>query len=211
MMGKLLLRKMDPGAGFYLSRYLSHLEKKEYLKEVSYSLALFYLLKGDREKYEAYCVTVRNKGMELNERDREALYDASLDYTPDINLVKARLSLDGGYLDSYRKAISSFESGHGKIPAYEIEYHLLKGKYAALMKNDKLAMAEFRKVIELGENTGYYFASEAAYRLGDLCKALGQKTMAADYYRKSIKLYKKHYYEYIEDKATKGLNSIQGA
>ena len=82
MMGKVLLRKGDPKAGYYLLRYLSHLQKKEYLKEMNYNFALFYLLKGDREKYNKYCVVVRNEGMVLNERDREALYDAGSTILP---------------------------------------------------------------------------------------------------------------------------------
>jgi len=206
MMGKILLRKMDPKAESYLLRYLSHLEKKEYLREINYSLALFYLMNGDRAKYDQYCETVRTRGMDLNERDREALYDARLDYTPDVNLVKARLSLDGGYLDTYKKALNMFEKEHANVAAYNLEYHLLKGRYAALTGNRNLAMAEFRKVLESGENLDYYFASDAALRLGDICRELGQTAQAREYYKKSIRLYRKDFYEYIEDKAIKGLS-----
>ncbi len=208
MMGKMLLRKGDPKAEFYLARYLSHLEKKEYLKEINYSLALFYLLNGDRAKYNKYCEIVRTKGMDMNERDREALYDAGLDYSPDVNLVKARLSMDGGYMDAFLKAMNAFESSHAKVPAYEMEWHFLKGRYAVLTGNNNLAMAEFRKVIESGENQHYYFACEAALRLGEIYQKLGQKEQAKNCYKKSLKLYQKEYYEYIEDKAVKAMNSL---
>jgi tetratricopeptide (TPR) repeat protein len=210
MMGKILLRKADPSAGKYLQNYLGHLEKKEYLKEINYCLALHHLLNGDRQKYEKYCAVVKTAGMELNERDREALYDASVDYMPDVNLVKAKLFMDGGYVDAARKAISAYEASHSPVPAYEMEYHLLKGRLAESQANTSLAMAEYRKVITLAEQRDYYFASDAALRLGDLCKTAGQKELAADYYRKSIRLYKKRYYEYIEDKAAKGLLSLEG-
>ncbi|MFC2102459.1 tetratricopeptide repeat protein [Bacteroidota bacterium] len=208
LMGKVLLRKLDPGAGQYLSRYLSHLEKKEYMKEMNYNLALFYLLQGSRDKYQKQCEIVRKEGMDLNERDREALYDAKLDYPPDINLVKARLSIDGGYLEEFQKAMKSFEAGHEKIDALEIEYHFLKGRYEAMLKNNNLAISEFKKVIELGENEDYYFACEASLRLGKIYQQTGQKTLAEECYKKSIKLYKSDFYEYIEDKARKGLNSL---
>lgn len=208
LMGKVLLRKLDPRAGHYLSRYLSHLEKKEYLKEMNYNLALFYLLQGDRTKYQRQCEIVRKQGMDLNERDREALYDASLDYPPDVNLVKARLSLDGGYLEEFQKAMKSFEAGHEKIYAYDIESHFLKGRYEAMLKNNNLAIAEFNKTIELGEDKDYYFACEAALRLGKIYQETGQKSLAGEWYKRSIKLYHSDYYEYIEDKATKALNSL---
>jgi hypothetical protein len=210
MMGKILLRKCDPGAEKYLQDYLSHLEKKEYVKEINYCLALLYLLQDNRQKYEHYCDIVRNTGLELNERDREAMYNASLDYIPDVNLVRAQLALDGGYYDAGHRAITAFEGHHNPVSAYDIEYHLLKGRYAEIQSNDNLAMAEYRKVIALGEHTDYYFASDAALRLGDICKRIGQKKLATSYYRKSISLYRKRFYEYIEDKARKGLQSLEG-
>jgi tetratricopeptide (TPR) repeat protein len=208
MMGKILMRKADPSAELHLKRFLALTRKKEYLKEMNYSLALNSLLKGDAVAYGKYCAIVRSTGMELNERDREALYDARLDYTPDVNLVKARMSLDGGYTDAARKAVAAFESGHAKVPAYELEHHFLKGRYAASTGNPNLAMAEFRKVIEMGEDQDYYFASEAALRLGDLCRKNGQTGLAGEYYKKSIRLYRKDYYEYIEDKASKALKGL---
>jgi len=104
--------------------------------------------------------------------------------------------------------MAAFEAGHADVFAYKIEHHLLKARYAAMSGNNNLAMAEYRKVIELGEDEEYYFASEAALRLGDICKKLGQVNLARDYYKKSVKLYHKDYYEYIEDKATKALKSL---
>jgi len=209
MMGKMLLRKLDPGAESFFKQYFVYVEKLEYYKEMNYGLALCCLIKGDLAGYSRYCGIVRTKGLELNERDREALYDASLDYTPDVNLVKAKLLLDGGYLDAFKKTLAAFDAGHVRVAAYDMEYHLLKGRYAALTNNDNLAMAEYRKVIELGANSNYYFASEAAYRLGDICRELGQTALATEYYRKSVKFYRKNYYEYIDDKANKGLKSLE--
>jgi len=208
MMGKMMLRKGNPSTEYYLQRYLNLLRKKEYLKEMNYNLALFYLINGDRTKYNRYCEIVRTKGKDLNERDREALYDASLDYTPDANLIKARLSLDGGYMDAYTRTITAFEANHAKLPAYEIEYHFLRGRYAALTNNSSVALAEFKKTIELGKNLDYYFACEAALRLGELYQKLGKSSLAKEYYKQSIKLYKNNYYEYIEDKATKAINNL---
>lgn len=208
MMGKMLLRKLDPSAEQLFQKYLGMVVKKEYLKEINYNLALVYLLNGDVAKYKKYCEVVKTRGMDLNERDREALYEAKLDYIPDVNLVRARLSLDGGYLESYAKYIRAFEAAHAKVPAYEMEYHLLKGRYAALTSNNALASAEFRKTLELSEGKPYYFASEAALRLGEISQKSGQPAIAKEYYKKCVKLYKKEYYEYIEDKANKALNTL---
>ena len=208
LMGKILLRKLDPKAGYYLSRYLSYLEKKEYLKEMNYNLALFYLINDDHQKFLEHCEIVRDEGMDMNERDREALYEANLDYDPDINLVKARLLLDGGYVNQFKTTLKSFEANHRNILAYEIEYQFLKARFETSRVIKKAAIARFKRVIELAEDKDYYFASEAALRLGDIYKKMGKTELAIDYYEKSIKLYDNDYYEYIEDKAVKGLNSL---
>ncbi len=208
LMGKILLRKLDYDAGYYLSEYLSHLKKKEYIKEINYKLALYYLINNNLSKYTEYCEIVREEGMDLNERDREALYDASLDYIPDVNLVKARLSLDGGYYDSYEKATKQYEENSKTSLPFDLEYHFLKARFYALGTNKKEAIAEFRKVIELGEEEDYYFASEAALSLGNIYNETGKKELAKAYYEKSLKLYKSDYYEYIEDKASKALRKL---
>ena len=208
LMGKILLRKLDDNAGYYLSGYLTKLEKQEYVKEMNYNLAIFYLINDNRLKFLHYSEIVRNEGKDLNERDGEALYDASLDYFPDVDLVEARLLLDGGYFDKFEVAISSFEAKNSELLAYELECFFLKARFNAENGNSKLAITQFKKVIELGEDKDYCFASEAALQLGNIYKEMSKTSLAKEYYDKSIKLYKSDYYEYIEDKAVKGLRSL---
>ncbi len=207
MMGKILLQKLDSNAGYFLSRYLNSLKKKEYIKEMNYKLALSYLINNDTLEYLSHCEIVRSEGKDIQERDREALYDANLDYFPDINLVKARLLLEGGYFDEFQIALKSFEENNSGLAAYELEYHFLKGCFDASKDNFEVAISEFKKVIEMGEDSDYYFASEAALRLGNIYEKTGKTILAKEYYDKSIKLYQNDYYEYIEDKAVKGYNS----
>jgi len=208
LMGKILLRKLDDNAGYYFSRYLENIDKEEYVKEMNYNLALFSLIRNNRLKYSEYCEIVRSEGKDINERDREALYDASLDYFPNVNLVKARLLLDGGYFDEFESELEQFEATESKLLAYQLEYLFLKGHYKAIAGNNEEAISSFLKVIDLGENEDYYFASEAALRLGFIYEDKGENDLAKEYYEKSIKLYKSNYYEYIEDKAAKGLKRL---
>lgn len=204
MMGKILLRKLDDSAGYYLSKYLVNLQKKEYLKEINYSLALHYLLKGDTLKYNELCKVVINEGKDINERDREALYDAELDYFPNIDLVKARLLLDGKYYQRFEDAIETFERNKSNVLGHELEHEFLLARYNADIGNTNVAISKYKAVIEKGEDEDYYFACESALRLADIFFNEGSTEQAAYYYEKSLKLYQKHYYEYIEDKAQKG-------
>lgn len=209
MIGKILLRKLDIDAGYYISRYLSNLEKKEYLKEMNYNLALHYLINNDTTKYLYYSKIVREEGKDLNERDREALYDANLDYFPDVNLVKSRLLLDGEYYTRFNSSIQAYEESKSDILGHQLEYLFLMARFNASNNEVEKAISQFKQVISRGDNTDYYFACEACLRLAIIYNEMDQYELAKEYYSRSLKLYKKEYYEYIEDKASKGLNSIK--
>jgi len=209
MMSKTLLRKLDNKSSYHGDQYLKHLYKKQYFKEITYNLALNYLLQDNRDKYKELCTIVIDEGSDINERDREAFYDASLDYDPDINLVKARLLIDGEYLDLFKKVIVAFENHPRKELPYQLEYHFLKGKYAVATKDDIKAKTLFKWVIENGKNEDYYFACESALKLGNIYEKEGDYDNAKKYYSKSESLYKKQYYEYIGAKADKALSRIR--
>lgn len=208
MMGKILLRKLDPGSVKYIQKYLGHLKKAEYKKEMNYNLAIYYLINGDRQKYLDYCEIVKNTGTDLNERDHEALYEANLDYKPDVNLIKARLSLYGGYSEEFSYSMKQYLESNDGIFAHKIEYQFLLARYNNVQSNDTAAIQGFLKVIEMGEEEPYYFASEAALRLGNIYKGKGQVQLAKMYYEKSIKLFESNYYEYILSMAKNGLASL---
>ena len=203
LMGKILLRKLDLKAQTYINQYIKQLKKREYLKEAYYNLALCYLLEGNTDKYKQTCKTVEDVGMDLNERDREALYDAKLDYIPDLNLLKARLSLAGGYDQVFLKMMARYDANPSELLPHQLEYHFLKGQYESHHGNRYEAINQFKWVIEHGEDENYYFASEASLLLGNLYQSINQLSLARDYYKLALKLYRSDYYEYIEDKARK--------
>jgi hypothetical protein len=208
LMGKILLRKLDKNAEYYLSKYLSNSAKEEYLKEINYKLSLHYLINGDKQKFKNHKSATLEYGNDVNERDREAVYDAKLDFNPDVNLLKARLLLEGGYLKQYHIAIEAYENNKNNFMPFQLEYLLLKGKSDELSENYTQAIEYFKLLIAKGSNENYYFASEAALRLGKIYEKLNKKEEAKKYYNESLKLYKNNYYEYIEDKASKALTRL---
>ena len=208
LMGKILLRKLDNNSEYYLKRYLSYSKKEEYLKEINYALATHYLAQGNLTDFEKQRKITIEQGVEINERDREASYDAALDYTPNITLTRARLLLDGGYFEDYKTEISKFDLGSNSELAYLLEYYFLEGKYYETT-DYKVAISMFKTVIEKGKEKDYYFASEAALRMGNIYEKLGKNEKAKEYCQEAIDLYQDNFYEYIEDKAAKALKSIQ--
>jgi hypothetical protein len=206
--GKALLRKLDDGAGYHIRQYLKLLKKQEYFKEMTYNLALFELLNGNRNQYDKLCEVVQEEGAEINERDREALYDATLDYSPDVTLAKARLLLDGGYLNRFKEVLDGYDANNRKLP-YQLEYYLLSGRYEMIKGNIPLAVDYFKTVIKKGKETDYYFASDAALKLGTIYENDTDLEMAKRYYKLAADLYESDFYEYIDDKAAKGLLRIK--
>ena len=54
MMGNVLLRKLDKGAGSYLNKFLSATQFRSYTKEVTYKLAVYYSVMGQEDKFKTY-------------------------------------------------------------------------------------------------------------------------------------------------------------
>ncbi|NOY51313.1 MAG: hypothetical protein GXO88_12245 [Chlorobi bacterium] len=209
LMGKVLLNKLDFNAGYYLKRYLSASKKKEYVKEINYKLAIFYLINNNKDKFNELKEVVLNDGNDINERDREALYDANLDYTPDLCLTKAHLLIDGGYYDEYQSEIQVYKAINNDFLPYKLEYYLIEGKAAELKNNYQLAVKNYKNLIDKGSDEDYYFACEAALRCGILFEKSGKAETAKKYFEKSLKLYDGDYYEYLESRAKKGLKRLE--
>ena len=205
MLGKILLRKLDKRANHHLQEYLNRLEKQEYQKEINYQLAIYSLLQSDETAYLLYCTKVLDEGIDVNERDREAIYDAGLDYIPNIELMKTRLLLSGGYVNQADSILREYDNAKEDVLAYQLEYYFLKGKIEIAKQKDTAALESFEKVIQLGAKEDYYFASESALLIGRIYQEQGFNEQAKEYYKLCIKLFDSDYYEYIEDAARKAL------
>jgi len=210
LFGKILLRKLDPSAIGYFKKYLTNKPEEQYLKEIHYALALSYLIAGDKEKFTKHKQLAYELGSEIAERDREAMYDCSLDYFPDVNLVRAKLSLDGGYNDVARNWLEIFRSAQNDKDSpspYNLEYWLLKGKLEFVEGNTNEAISLLSKVVTLGKNEDYYFASEAALQLGIIYKNT-DPDKALSYFKLARDLYVIDYYEYIDEISKKRIRDL---
>jgi len=209
MMGKIMLRMLDPKSSSHLERYLKLSKKDNYKKEITYKLALSYLIQGNVEKFTFYKNEARDQDEEITERDREAGYDCELDYTPDITLTKSKLLLDGGYFDRFSETISKFNNSQTTPLPYQLEFWLLSSRYDLSQNNFSSAIISLKKVIEKGEDEDWYFASEAALLLGKYYNQTNNVTEAKKYINLCLDLYESDYYEYIEEMAKRELKKIE--
>lgn len=208
LMGKIKFRQLDPEAESYLKKYLADVDEMDYIKEINYKLALYYLFQNDESGFREYRNIARDKGSDITERDRESLYDANMEYIPDINLAKGRALLDGGYSERARTYLEKFEADKTTFLPYILEYHLLKGRLA--MDTHKMVKAEeeFKTCIRTGADQAYYFAAEAAMYLGQLLEST-KPTQALAFYKQARELYQDDYYEYIDVIAQKGIVRLE--
>ena len=208
MTGKILLRKLDPQAGYHLKKYLDMYKSNDYRKEINYKLATFYLINGNKIKFEIYKELTCEEGDKVTERNREAMYDCELDYIPDPELVKAKLLLDGSYLERFSKMIKAYPINTNTFLPYLLEYNLLLARYKLQTGGSPEAAELFKIVIDKGENEDYYFAAEAAMYLGKIYESKN-KILAVKYYDIAIDLYDSDYYEYIDDRSRKALKRLE--
>ena len=209
MMGRVLMRKLDTSAIRFFDRYLRLTENDNYKKEVYNYVSLFWLINGDKQKYEQYKKLTYEEGQEVQERDREAMYDCQLDYTPDVALTKARLLMEGGYYKKASPLLNGYSFNTSTILPHKLAYYLLKGKYEDHAGKIRRAISNYKKVIDLGNDEDYYFAADAALRLGLIYKNTDRQ-QAIIYFEKARDLYDSDYYEYIDDIAKKQLALLTG-
>lgn len=209
MMGKIMLRMLDPRSSSHFDRYLKSSSEDNYKKEITYKLALSYLIRGDQNKFNFYKNLAQEQDNEITERDRETGYDCELKYTPDIVLTKSKLLLEGGYFSLFSETISKFTLTQNTPVPYELEYMLLNARYSLREANYVEAVTALKKVIEKGKNEDYYFASEAALLLGTYYQEKNNLTEAKKYIDLCLDLYESEYYEYIEEMAKRVLKKIE--
>ncbi len=208
MTGKILLRKLDPQAGYHLKKYLDMYHANDYRKEINYKLASFYLINGNKIKFELYKELTCEEGDKVTERNREAMYDCQLDYIPDPELVKAKLLLDGSYSDRFYKIIEKYPINQNTFLPYLLEYKLLLARYNLQSGKITESKALFEEVVDEGNDEDYYFAAEAAMYLGKIYEKQN-KSLAIKYYDIAIDLYDSDYYEYIDYRSKKALKRLE--
>lgn len=207
MMGKVLLRKLDKDAITYFRNYLRGTNNDNYIKETFYNMALYYLINGDVEQFNYFKQQAYDNGKEVNERDREAVYDSELDYTPDMHLARAKLLIDGGYFKRAETELQLFEQENNNFLPFRLEYGLLSARMQEHNGETEKCIDSYQSVIDRGKDEDYYFASEAALRLGKVYLNL-DKNKARHYFEETQDLYQSDFYEYIDEIAERELKKL---
>jgi hypothetical protein len=207
LLGIAKLNKMDADANVYLISFLKDYKGTNYIKDAYLKLAYYYYLRGDNTRYNSFLKLVKSQGNLYDEKDKQALKEAN-DATPDMDLLKARFYFDGGYYSKALAQLSGKEATDFKLQRDQIELHYRLGRIYDESGKDSDAVTQYQKAINIGQQTAYYYAANAALSIGSIYEKKNDRAKAATFYKQAIAMKNHEYENSIETKAKDGLKRI---
>jgi tetratricopeptide (TPR) repeat protein len=207
MLGNALLNRMDSAADDFLNKYLKEYRGTSFIKDTYLKLAYFYLLQNDADKYEYYLKQVRTKGYAIDEKDKQALKEAN-DARPDVNLLKCRFYFDGGYYVKAQSQLSGKDPNGFKLLRDKIEFYYRLGRIYDKTNKPNEAVISYQRAIYWGKTTPYYYAANAALRIGNIFEDQKDYKKAATFYNQAIDMKDHEYKTSIDNDAKEGLKRV---
>jgi hypothetical protein len=207
LLGNAKLNRMDKDAPAYLLKYIKDYRGANYIKDTYLKLGYYYLFEGDARKYDYYVKLARSQGYTLDEKDQQALREAN-DNRPDTDLLKARFYFDGGYYNKALAEIKNKDVNSLKLLRDKIELFYRLGRIYEKTDNLNEALVNYQKGINLGKATRYYYAANAAVRMGNIFEGRKDFNKAAIYYNQAVDMKDHEYQTSIANEAKEGLKRI---
>lgn len=207
LIGSAKLCRMDSDACNFLLAYINSYKGVNYIKDSYLKIAYFYLLKDDEAHYNYYVKLARAKGYTVDEKDKQAMEEAN-DARPDNDLLRARFYFDGGYYNKALAQLQNKQEADCKIPRDKIELNYRLGRIYQLLNRYNEAVASYKRVIELGRSSKYYFAANAALNAGNIYEYIKSYNEAANYYKTALSMKNHEYQSSIDTQAKEGLDRI---
>jgi len=206
-LGNAKLNRGDADANIYLINFLKEYKGINYVKDAYLKLAYYFYLRGDNAKYNTFLKMVKTHGSLYDEKDKQALKEAT-DAAPDMDLLKARLYFDGGYYPKALAELAGKDAGDFKLKRDQIELYYRLGRIYDEAGRDSDAVVSYQKAINSGKVSSYYYAANAALSIGSIYEKKGDKAKAASYYKQAIAMKDHEYENSIESKAKDGLKRM---
>jgi len=208
--GMAKLHRLDNDAEVYFLKYVNNYKGINYIKDAYQKIAWHYMANRDKEKYFEYINKVKEHGNTIVDADEQAEREAELGEEPNIYLLRARLLFDGGY---YEKALTAItgetETGFLRNTKDSLEFYYRIGRiYHEWDKVDN-SIPFYKKTVENGAESEYYFAANSALKLGLIYEGKGHYENAEFYYEEAQSMENKEYRNSINQKAKAGLHRIE--
>jgi tetratricopeptide (TPR) repeat protein len=126
-------------------------------------------------------------------------------------LLKARLLNDGGYHnEAYKLLANKTESSFDKIEE-KLEFSYRIARIFDDLGKDEEAIQKYLIAIKIGANRKEYFASRAAYQIGQIYEMRGLKEQAIAYYQKCIEMEDHEFKDSLDQRAKAGIARCKGS
>lgn len=204
----------------HYQRFLAQYSGQNFLKDTFYKQFLCYWLNHELSpKSRALLQQVTTVGQTTVESDRTAQTFAEnfLKQGPSPNqavLMQARLSCDGGYLDSALAYLRPHLENRFVGVAEKAEFNYRMGRIYQRRNETDVAIPYFRQAIarcdsRTDKTDKLSFGATAALQLGYIYQQKKDKSRARQYFQKALSYTRHEYKNSIDNKARAGLNSLQ--
>lgn len=188
--------------------FLSHFKGQNFLKDTYYKLFLIHWLQGREPESEKMLAKVLEIGQTVTESDKYAQAFAEAKHFPHKNLMRARLSFDGGYYQQADDVLRPLSENSFSHPKDKAEFYYRKARIFHRTGKTEEAASFYMRTIQLSEQQQYYFGANAALQMGYIRRQQGNTADARSYFEKALS-YKKHEYKNsIDNKAKAALDEL---
>jgi predicted negative regulator of RcsB-dependent stress response len=201
------LNKLDLNAATYFNRFLQTTKGVNFMKDTYLHLGWIAFLKGDKAGYTAFAAKAVNNGYTYVEKDKQAKSEAA-GGMPTIDLLKARLLFDGGYLNKALQLLDDKKAGDYASDKDKTELNYRLGRIYDDLGKDDQALAAYQETINEGKNLKYYFAANAALQMGKVYEGRKNEVKAKEAFNTAISMKNHEFESSIESQAKAGLKRL---
>lgn len=208
LLGEAYLYQMNfDEAREYFHKYLQSYKGVCYQKDVYLRLSWIALLSGNTNKYKEYTHLVSTRGYTYHYRDEHALHEIKHGI-PNITLLKARLFFDGGYYPQALELLKGRKSETFTTQAERLELFYRLARVCQELNRIPTAIQFYLITVQSGKNETFYYAANAALKLGEIYEEARDFDKAQQYYKMVISMRNNEYKSSLDTKARAGLKRM---
>lgn len=201
------LNKLDLNAAVYFNRFLQANKGVNYIRDANIHLGWIALLKGDKAGYTAYANKALNSGYLYHDKDKQTKNEAA-GAAPSVDLLKARLLYDGGYLNKALQVLGDKKTADYASDRDKTEFNYRMGRIYDDLGRDDQALTAYQATINQGKNLKYYFAANAALQMGKVYEKKKNAAKAKEAFNTAISMKNHEFENSIESQAKAGLKRL---
>lgn len=169
------LCKLEPKAETHFRNYLARSRGEHHQKNALLRIAHCQLINKNTAGYATTMRDLLLRGNTVEPFDYFAEEEALRKYTPDYNLVRAKLYLEGGYHDKARIEINQAQSAH---PYDQAEILYVKARIHHKAKTSDAALSAYTELINQPAHKNKYVTAFAQYYAAQIWAERGDKVRA---------------------------------